>query len=152
MRLTLCMVLLVAVLSSGCADANKLNKIRIGMTKGEVVAVLGDPLSVSAQGKAEYLNYRFSETDEDASNGVTKPYYVRLMDGNVESYGKLGDFDSTKDPTIAVKTEDRVTANIRTDTRPDLYSELQKLKSLRGEGTITEEEYQALKKKLIEAR
>ena len=75
-----------------------MNSINLGMTKQEVVKTLGRPVSTSAQNGIEYLNYRFSETSDDDFYGNYTPYYVRIIDGKVESYGKLGDFDSTKVP------------------------------------------------------
>ena len=83
---------------TGCATAHKLTRINLGMSKEDVIKKIGRPVSVSVQGKTEYLNYRFFETGEDAFCGITDPYYVRIIDGKVESYGKLGDFDSTKVP------------------------------------------------------
>ncbi len=83
----------------GCATAYKMNHLSIGMCKEEVVEKLGTPTSTRAQGITEYLDYKFSETSDDAYNGRTTSYFVRLIDGQVESYGKWGDFDSTKTPT-----------------------------------------------------
>lgn len=66
----------------GCATAHKMNNISLGMTKQQVVAILGFPASTSATSGVEYLNYRFSETDEHAFNGITTPYYVQIVDGS----------------------------------------------------------------------
>ena len=155
MRLALYLVLaLAAVCGSGCtqATANKINKVQMGMTKTEVIGVMGEPVSVSAQGTTEYLNYRLYERAGEADAIPTTPYFVRLVNGKVESYGRTGDFDSTQKPTIQIKREDTVSADVQTSAKPDLYSDLQRLKSLREEGAITEDEYQTLKKKLIEGR
>ncbi len=75
------------------------------MTKDEVFRVMGNPISVSALAGLEYLDYVLSEPHDDAFQGwttayyvrpvKTTPYYVRLVNGNVESYGRTGDFDST---------------------------------------------------------
>lgn len=70
------------------------------MSKQEVIQYLGQPVSTSAASGVEYLNYRFSETDDHAFYGVTTPYFVRIVGGKVESYGRLGDFDSTKPKEI----------------------------------------------------
>ena len=94
-------LLLVAImLMIGCATAHKINSVSLGMSKQEVVTVLGPPVSTSAKEGVEYLNYRFSETDRDAGRGWASPYFVRIVNGKVESYGRLGDFDSTKTPEI----------------------------------------------------
>jgi hypothetical protein len=115
------------------------------MTKDEVITTIGKPASVSAIDETEYLNYRFSETDDHAFYGVTAPYYVRLVNGKVDSYGRTGDFDSTQKPTVRVETNQNI--NVQGDS--DLYTELKKLKELRDEGILTEEEYQVQKKKAL---
>ena len=150
-------ITLVAVASltawlTGCATAYQINRVQVGMTKDEVIRTVGHPVSISAQGETEYLNYRFSETDDNAFYGITTPYYVRLVNGKVDSYGRLGDFDSTQKPTIQIKREDIIDADVRTSAKPDLYTEIQKLKSLKDDGTITDKEYEALKKRLIEGK
>ena len=142
--------LFTTVLLAGCATANKISGVQLGMTKEEVVRVMGKPTSVSAQGGSEYLNFALSETDDDAFRGWTKPYYVRLINGKVESYGRTGDFDSTKTPTVRLESDQ----TIRQDSRGsnDLYTELNKLKELKDSGVITEDEFQAQKKKLLERK
>lgn len=96
---------LLMMTSIGCATtANRLNKISIGMTKPEVIDLLGDPVSVSATNSVEYLNYQFTETRNDIIYKREHPYFVRIVSGKVESYGKLGDFNSTKDNTIKIET------------------------------------------------
>lgn len=93
-RLLLLLFILVVV-TSGCATANKLNNVSLGMSKQEVISELGPPVSTSAKEGVEYLKYFFVE--KDVRDGKT-PYYVRLVNGKVESYGRVGDFDSTKTP------------------------------------------------------
>lgn len=143
-------ILLAAIILiiAGCATAGKITSVQLGMTKEQVIAVMGKPVSISAQGNSEYLNYKLSETDDDAFMGWTRPYYVRLINGRVESFGRTGDFNSTKTPTIKIKKEEDVNMNI--EGKPDLYAELKKLKTLRDDGVITEEEFQAQKKKVLE--
>ena len=131
----------------GCATAHKISRVEVGMTKEEVIAKIGKPVSTSATKNTEYLNYRLSETGDDAFYGRTKPYYVRLVNGKVDSYGCLGDFDSTKDPTINVNTDNQ--SDINVSNKSDLYSELTKLKQLLDQGIITEKEYNKEKKELL---
>ena len=107
-RLLFAMVV-AAILTAGCATAHKMNSVSIGMTKQEVISVLGPPTSISAKEGVEYLNYRFSETGLAASYGITSPYFVRIINGKVESYGRLGDFDSTKAP----ETKSTIDLNIK---------------------------------------
>ncbi len=139
-------LLLIALTLWGCMTAHKMNRVGLGMTKAEVISAIGNPVSVSAQGQAEYLNYSFSETFADGAR--TTPYYVRLVDGKVESYGRTGDFDSTKDPRkIIVEREDTIKADITShkSNDADMYTKLMKLKQLKDDGILTEEEFQRAK-------
>lgn len=98
MKRMLFLSLVLPLMFVGCATSHKMNYVSLGMTKQEVITALGRPSSISAQGGTEYLMYRFSETDNHAINGITSLFFVRLISGKVESYGRQGDFDSTKDP------------------------------------------------------
>ena len=105
-------VVLSVLLIIGCATAHKISSVQIGMTKDEVVKVMGPPASTSAKGGTEYLNYSLSETDDQAFHGITNPYYVRLINGKVDSFGRLGDFDSTQKPTVRVETDENIIVHI----------------------------------------
>lgn len=112
--------ILVAATCSGCfittaltPSASRLNRVGLGMTKPEVIANLGQPDSVSAKGNTEYLNYRLAY-EKDYSGcwyfGIftvahKADYFVRLVEGKVDAYGKLGDFDSTKDPKAKIELD-----------------------------------------------
>lgn len=136
---------ILGLLLFGCANAYNINKVQLGMTKEEVISSIGKPASISAKDNTEYLNYRFSETDDHAFYGITTPYFVRLVNGVVDSYGRIGDFDSTQKPTVRIETDE----NIKVQNNSDLYSELRKLKELRDEGILNEEEYQVQKEKAL---
>ena|SRR3989344_8737628 len=99
------------ILMTGCYSmAHKMNSVNIGMTKQEVISVLGSPTSTSAKEGVEYLNYRLYETISDTTGaGKTTPYFVRIINGKVDSYGRLGDFDSTKPP----ETKSTIDLNIK---------------------------------------
>lgn len=88
------LVLSMAILLTACwimGDAKKMGQLSMGMTKPEVLRIMQhDPDRVSATGNIEYLIYK-ERRDE---------YFIRLRDGKVDAYGKKGDFDSTKDPTM----------------------------------------------------
>ncbi|RLB28397.1 MAG: hypothetical protein DRH11_17390 [Deltaproteobacteria bacterium] len=83
----------IAILFLGCATAPKVNKIQLGMSRAEVIAILGDPISITATQEAEYLNYRLSETRTNAMMGLSTPYYVKIVGGKVEAYGRSEDID-----------------------------------------------------------
>ena len=87
-----------------------MNSVNIGMTKQEVISALGSPTSTSAKEGVEYLNYLLYETIGDTTGfGKTKPHFVRIINGRVDSYGILGDFDSTKTP----ETKSTIDLNIK---------------------------------------
>ena len=140
-------LLIFTLLLVSCATSGKINGLQIGMTKEQVITSMGKPVSISAKDGTEYLNYKLSETDDDAFRGWTSPYYVRLINGKVDSYGRTGDFDSTKNPTIKIEKDE----SIKVTGDKDIYTELKKLKELKDDGIITETEYQEKKKSILNA-
>lgn len=82
MRKTIVSVLAFGLLA-GCAPWLPLENINTGMTKPEVLAQLGKPTDLAAAGNVEYLWY-------NPVNRFWQRYYVRLVNGKVESYGPLG--------------------------------------------------------------
>lgn len=150
---------LISITFIGCATSSKINNIALGMSKQETIEKLGLPVSVSAQNGVEYLNYALSETDDDAFYGRTTRYYVRIMDNKVESFGRTGDFDSTKTPTIKIESEiktenkssrDTATATIQ-NSEPENgnYKKLKELKKMKDDGIIDSAEYEKTKAKFL---
>ena len=80
-------ILSVAFLIGCAASSKKMNQLKLGMTKQEVIEAIGEPTSTSAKRNTEYLNYRLT-----ADGFYSDSYYVRLLDGKVESYGRAGSF------------------------------------------------------------
>lgn len=73
-------------LLAGCSSAQGLNAIHVGMTRQEVINVLGAPTSSSAQGGVEIMRYNLY-------TGFFSPvwyqnHYVQLVQGRVASYGQ----------------------------------------------------------------
>jgi len=100
------LVLLLILSFYGCATTSSLNNISLGMTKTDVIKTMGNPNSVSAQDNVEYLKYNLSPAIRAVNDSIHNyDYFVRLVNGKVESYGKVGDFDSTKDQTNIIKLE-----------------------------------------------
>jgi outer membrane protein assembly factor BamE (lipoprotein component of BamABCDE complex) len=133
------------LLSSCMTPTERLNRISIGMVKGEVAAILGEPVSTASQGRTEIFSYRLSTPEQRTWTGGSSEYYVRFVDGCVESFGRKGDFDSTKNPMIEVKTDSKV----KIDSSGDLYTELKKLDELKKQGIITDQEFDTQKAKLL---
>jgi len=101
----------------GCATSSStLNRVSVGMTKAQVIAIMGEPQSTRAKAGVEYLIYTLRE-------GISKPfttpvpivyqgqYFVRLTGGFVDSYGKRGDFDSTHVPEQKLDVDVNVKQN-----------------------------------------
>jgi hypothetical protein len=73
----------------GCAGSSKkMNKLKIGMTKQEVIEAIGQPNSSSAIRNVESLRYRLNPGGFSPNE-----YYVKLLDGKVVTYGKRGDYN-----------------------------------------------------------
>jgi hypothetical protein len=74
---------------TGCyipPSAGDLAKINIGMSKSSVTNHLGQPSYATGDGKTEVYHYRLVEGGRPF--GKSSGYYVRIVEGNVESYGK----------------------------------------------------------------
>lgn len=126
----------------GCATSKKLNRLSIGMTKHEVIRALGDPVSVSSPGNGvEYLNYRFSETGEEAYQGISQPYYVLIVDGYLQEYGRYGEF--TQFEQYADYEDNSLTPTEK------MEKELKVLKGLLDDGILGQEEYDLKKKEIL---
>ena len=78
--LIVCCVLVFMV---GCATSSKrLNNLHVGMTKAEVIEILGEPSYTSAVEDVEILTYKL-RTDTLFS----KVYLVKIINGKVEQFG-----------------------------------------------------------------
>jgi hypothetical protein len=60
-----------------------LSRISVGMPKAEMIRQIGEPFSVSGNSSGEVFVYR----DDQRGWWQYDYYYVRLIDGKVESYG-----------------------------------------------------------------
>lgn len=144
-------LLAAALLFAGCMTADKLNSIKIGMTKDQVIALLGTPDSTSAQANVEYMTYYLAS---DVSYGRDLPYSIRLVDGKVESFGRFAQLtDIYLRPVGGGTPQYNVGFPVTVGTPPagesDLVGQLQKLKALKDQGALTEEEFQKAKQKLL---
>ena len=138
-------IFFIAVLFIGCTvfspyrnAAKKMNQLKVGMTKDEVVVILGEPITTSAKDEVEYLNYSLR----------ADPYCVEIVNGKVNSFGRVFP-DSTIRIGIDKKETIKQDANIKTEEKPDLYKELHKLKELKEQGLLTEEEFELKKKEIL---
>jgi hypothetical protein len=80
--------LVIAGLIWGCAgSANKLDSIQLGMTRDQVIQVMGKPDHVSARENVVFLNYKLRSQSIFADE-----YFVRITEGKVDLFGRRGDF------------------------------------------------------------
>ena len=149
---------LFVALLVGCNTAAQLNNIHIGMSKAEVMSILGTPNSTSAQANVEYLTYYL---EGDAYYGRDQPYMVRLADGKVESFGRFAQLTDLYNRPVAGDTNippspyQTMVSPMGTVVAPnaargsDIGTQLEKLKALKDQGVLTDEEFQRAKAKLL---
>jgi hypothetical protein len=90
MKITSSLMLFALCLAGCLTPASKINAVHLGMTKAEVLAVMGPPTSVTADQTAEYLNYSLAEGMRTGYTATQSPYEVKLVNGKVVSYGRAG--------------------------------------------------------------
>ncbi len=149
-------VVFLAALLSGCmamvhGTSDQMSNISIGMSKAEVIKVLGPPKSVAADQGVEYLQYRWVRTVIATDANWPDDYFVAIKGGRVSSFGRKGDFDSTKTPVQRIEVDQRTRDVSPPKQSKDLYTELTKLKSLKDSGVLSDAEFEAQKKKLLES-
>ncbi|MFA6028316.1 MAG: SHOCT domain-containing protein [Elusimicrobiota bacterium] len=150
---------------SGCATVGRLNKLHLGMSKGEVFTVLGVPQSSSAQDGVETLHYALPENFEQALYRATTPCFVRLTGGKVDAYGRtdareegaadesqalklLSDMKAERKASAAVPVAAPLAAPAASAPE-DIEAKLTKLKKLADAGLITPAEFEEQKKYLL---
>lgn len=88
------LIVFCSVVLFGCAVTmtNEMNNLEVGMSKKAVLDEMGEPDRVSANSKTQYLLYRLIHPKK--TYGKMEEYFVKIVDGEVESFGKVGDFDT----------------------------------------------------------
>jgi hypothetical protein len=83
---------LVGLLLSLCScqammygTADQLNDIEVGMSRAEVIARLGEPLTKSATSTEEILTYKWMKA---VITWLPQYYFVKIVDNKVHSYGE----------------------------------------------------------------
>jgi hypothetical protein len=79
-------IILLLASIAGCGgfftpEIDMLNKISVGMTKAEVIQILGDPQGSSARSGTELLLYGIP------SNDLSDKFYVSVHQGRVVEFG-----------------------------------------------------------------
>lgn len=141
-------------LSVGCAKADlDFVKIRVGMTKKDIIARLGKPTRTSVVNQADVFEYEAYDR-YGALKVNQRSQFIRFIDDKVESFGNMEDLHAAKPP--AGKVEAGVKANPDPRSVPpapaafDLRAELEKLETLKKDGLISESEFKELRQRVLE--
>lgn len=81
-------LMIVIITFIGCATTSKMNRISLGMTKNEVIKLMGQPSSTAGIDEEETLRYNLYNTYRD----MHEEYWIVLINGKVYKYGKAGDY------------------------------------------------------------
>ena len=111
---------------AGCAGtSSKTNQLSLGMSKSDALSAMGNPTTSRAIDGTEYLVYKLTPgtgvgkgigcafigfatfgaayaIEDDCTGGKPFDFFLQFKDSKLISYGRVGDFDSTKNPTIDV--------------------------------------------------
>jgi len=140
--LLVCMLLALAA----CTEPSvKMNQVQIGMSKAEVIHLLGQPQSTSAQANIEYLTYYLSPD----TSGHEQPYMVRIVDSKVESFGRFIQLLDVYNRPVSGTTPLGTGAVMPYSMNTDVVTQLQQLKALKDQGVLTDEEFQRVKQRLL---
>jgi len=83
-------LLLISGLMAGCAvSSQRLNTVRLGMLKSEVIQAVGEPNYTAAKGDVEILTYKLRD-----KSLLPDEYIVRIKNGKVDLFGQRYDFGS----------------------------------------------------------
>lgn len=88
----LAIVLLLTL--GGCSrPSSDLSRLSLGMSKAEVIQLLGNPRETSVAEGVEVLRYEYVPGDSALSawwwgRRAEEPYFVRLRDGKVSAWGE----------------------------------------------------------------
>jgi hypothetical protein len=86
----LALVVLAMLLLTACASTSgRTNQLRLGMSSQQVIEVMGMPDSTSSMDDVVFLKYFLSSYRLAL---FADNYYVRLTNGKVDAYGRVGDF------------------------------------------------------------
>jgi hypothetical protein len=97
------LALVTASLSACRVVPPDLSGIEVGMSKSDVIKTMGKPNDFKGIGRSVYFIYHAE--GEDLGLITWNSRYIKITDGKVESYGRWGDFDTTKDPTLNVNVK-----------------------------------------------
>ena len=159
-RSTVVLLLTVPVaVALGCVRPDlDFAKIRLGMSKKEIIARIGEPTRTSVVNKADIFEYEAYDR-YGAIKVNQRSQFIRFVDDKVDAFGNIEDLKAAK-PAVGLVSPKAVPnprevavsgwAAPATSTAFDLRTELEKLEKLKKDGLITEAEFAALRQKVME--
>ncbi len=74
---------------TACNTVKRINDVSVGMTKAETIAALGNPDTTTSPGNGvEILKFKLRRTRPPLKVPVTEEFYVRLVKGRVDAFGR----------------------------------------------------------------
>lgn len=144
--------LLPALLSVGCTRPDlDVSKLRVGMTKKEVVERVGSPKRVTEVNLTTELHEYEAYDRYGAIKINSRSQFVRFVNGRVEAVGTLEELKAGRSALHAETTKAAPAAQPVAPTPAfDLRTELEKLEKLKKDGLISEAEFQELRRKVLD--
>lgn len=84
--------LLLITLSACATMEGRTNQLQLGMTRAQVVKIMGSPKSSSSSAGDEFLHYRVTPDWTLGDPTLSRPFQVQLHDGQVVAWGDLRSF------------------------------------------------------------
>lgn len=178
---TLVPTVVVALMGLGCSRPTfDIHRIQVGMSEDQAFATLGKPSLAIRQGNVRYLEYELFDQDKWFGVGPkenVQRFFVRLVDGRVESFGDKKHLDPAKIPTGWADADPKPVTDPKPMAEPkpmvepkpvvepkpepltakpapaapfDLRTELEKLEKLKKDGLITEVEFKELRQRALD--
>lgn len=148
--------LLPALLSVGCTRPDlDVSKLRVGMTKKEVVERVGGPKRVTEVNLTTELHEYEAYDRYGAIKINSRSQFLRFVNGRLEAAGTM---EELKAGRSALRSETPKAAPAAPAAQPvapaapafDLRTELEKLEKLKKDGLISEAEFQELRRKVLD--
>ena len=145
----------------GCTKPDlDVSKIRVGMTKKEVLERVGRPSRASVVNDTEV--YEYEAYDHYGAIKInSRSQFIRFLGGRVESFGTLEDLKAGRPAHHPMEAPPKVVPEGRRETVSgqaapasstafDLRTELEKLEKLKKDGLISETEFRELRQKIMD--
>lgn len=146
--------LLPALVSVGCTRPDlDVSKLRVGMTKKEVVERVGAPKRVTEVNLTTELHEYEAYDRYGAIKINSRSQFVRFVDGRVEAVGTMEELKAGRSalrPEAPKATPVSAAQPVAPAPAFDLRAELEKLEKLKKDGLISEAEFQELRRKVMD--